>query len=276
MRCLQNPWIRFLRLPALYTVPGDVWVGAALAQNPLLWRPLFAVCFAYLFGMALNDLVDESRDRESRPERPLPSGRIRKSRAWMLCGTLALGAVLLFPRPAMLGLLLLISVYNFVKQRQLIPGALCMAGCRGMALWIGAGAPASLKALLPGFVIWGGLIFLITLLADQEGRVPFSGGWMARMLTAGWLLAPLPALLLGTPRFPVFLPWALLAALALQNYRQILDQEKLLPRNTGQWLSMLIPLQSAFLFALAPLWQGALILCLWPLLRGLIRQIQIS
>ncbi|MGW1862898.1 UbiA family prenyltransferase, partial [Streptomyces collinus] len=74
-------WAELLRLPALFTVPGDVLAGAAAVSGRTGPRTLLAagssLCL-YEAGMALNDWADREEDAAERPHRPLPSGRISK------------------------------------------------------------------------------------------------------------------------------------------------------------------------------------------------------
>lgn len=69
-----------VRLPAVLSVPGDVFVGAATsgqARDIPRAAGLAAAssCF-YLAGMALNDYADREVDARERPNRPIPSGRV--------------------------------------------------------------------------------------------------------------------------------------------------------------------------------------------------------
>ncbi|MZG15114.1 prenyltransferase, partial [Streptomyces sp. SID5914] len=77
-------WAELLRLPALFTVPGDALAGAAAAGARPGPRTLLAIgsslCL-YEAGMALNDWADRAEDAAERPHRPLPSGRIRPAAA---------------------------------------------------------------------------------------------------------------------------------------------------------------------------------------------------
>ena len=269
-------WIRLSRFPAVLTVPGDVWVGAALAGQELSISKTLSVALLYLFGMVFNDLVDEPRDRENKSKRPLPDGQISKTAAWVCCFLLVNIAFLLQSGVPMFVLLFLIISYNLLKNSHVLIGALLMASCRCAVLWMGAGAPAVGTALVLLFVVWGLIIIGITLMAERENKGTSWSTLGASGMTLLWLAAPLVALGLGKPRYLVFLPWALIALLGYQNFVQIKAQGEMHPRNTGLWLSMLIPLQAAFLFALAPIWQGGVILCLWPLLRWSIQKIKIS
>ena len=88
------PWLRLLRLPNLFTAPGDSLAGYFLAsafignKTVSLWTiVLLAVTsvFIYAFGVVMNDLVDYKEDCINRPERPLPSGKISRQRATGIC-----------------------------------------------------------------------------------------------------------------------------------------------------------------------------------------------
>lgn len=66
-------WAELLRLPALFTVPGDALAGAAAAGVRPGPRTLLAIgsslCL-YEAGMALNDWADRAEDAAERPHRP--------------------------------------------------------------------------------------------------------------------------------------------------------------------------------------------------------------
>ncbi len=77
-------WAELLRLPALFTVPGDALAGAAAAGARPGPRTLLAIASSlclYEAGMALNDWADRAEDAVERPHRPLPSGRVRPAAA---------------------------------------------------------------------------------------------------------------------------------------------------------------------------------------------------
>ncbi|MFE7995466.1 prenyltransferase, partial [Streptomyces shenzhenensis] len=72
-------WAELLRLPALFTVPGDALAGAAAVAARPGPRTLLAIgsslCL-YAAGLAPNDWAARDEDAAERPHRPLPSGRI--------------------------------------------------------------------------------------------------------------------------------------------------------------------------------------------------------
>ncbi len=74
-------WLQLIRLPNVFTLLADC-IAAAIVAVGLAWRPsaflpvLLVSLLAYWAGMILNDVVDIEEDREHRPDRPLPSGKI--------------------------------------------------------------------------------------------------------------------------------------------------------------------------------------------------------
>src|SRR5690606_22085330 len=77
-------WAELLRLPALFSVPGDALAGAAAIGVRPGRGTLLAIgsslCL-YEAGMALNDWADRAEDAVDRPHRPIPSGRIHPTAA---------------------------------------------------------------------------------------------------------------------------------------------------------------------------------------------------
>jgi len=148
-----NPWFRLFRLPNLLTVPGDPLAGFLLAAGPfdsphvlpLLAATGTSLCL-YLFGLAINDLVDLEVDRIERPERPLPAGELTRPQVRMAAIALALsglnlalaaGRSVLFLASVLAGLIL---AYNASLKHRPWPGALSMGLCRGLSLFIGVAA----------------------------------------------------------------------------------------------------------------------------------------
>lgn len=98
-------YLRLMRLPNVFTALSDVAMGFAFARD---WSRPFRVsdaillaCLAaasallYAAGMVLNDVFDVEVDRQERPFRPLPSGRISLGGARVLgFAMLVLGVLL--------------------------------------------------------------------------------------------------------------------------------------------------------------------------------------
>lgn len=186
-----NGWLRLVRLPNLFTVPGDVLAGMAVvlchARNGHVptTTQIAAACFAsvllYAAGLLDNDLVDQPRDAKERPDRPLPSGAVPRSHVIIVlvlfCVTaLLLGYFMLTLEAVGVEVVLLaaILVYNRIKQACPLTGGLMMGLCRGLNLLFGAAVLAG--GLLDPLLIWPALlagcwavyIFSVTLLAQRE------------------------------------------------------------------------------------------------------------
>lgn len=150
-----------VRLPAALSVPGDTLAGAAasggLGRRAVL-MPVASVLL-YWAGMALNDYADRNLDREERPERPIPSGRVSPGQALALAAGLTAGGVgvaaLAGGRPGLRAAAALGAVvwsYDLVLK-QGPAGPVAMAAARGLDVMLGAGgavrdagAPAVLLA----------------------------------------------------------------------------------------------------------------------------------
>lgn len=270
-------WIKFVRLPTVLTVPGDLLVGAAVVGRDVSWPSVVAVGLAYLFGMALNDVMDVKQDRVERPERPLASGTITSTQGRVACTVLGVGALLIYPEES-LGLLLgLIVLYTLLKSVHPLLGALLMAACRGAAVWIGAGAPWELSFPLIGVMgFWMLLIAGITLLADLENDPGKPGRGLSGIVAGGWLGGVLLILFNSGSPYWTGIPFLILAAMLWRNHVAIRRQTCVLPRNIGVLLSLLIPLQSLVLMAYQQFLPGAGLLLTWPLLRYMAKRVAMS
>jgi 4-hydroxybenzoate polyprenyltransferase len=150
-------WLQLLRLPNLFTVPGDPIVGFLLASGEanggaavLDGRVAFAIVSSvclYSAGLIINDLFDLAEDRRDRPARPLPSGQIAPKYAWIAAVILSiLGLGMMFAAAGSSGLQLAavllgcIALYNGLTKHVPVLGALNMGLCRGLSLLLGATA----------------------------------------------------------------------------------------------------------------------------------------
>jgi 4-hydroxybenzoate polyprenyltransferase len=153
-------WLQLLRLPNLFTVPGDPLAGYVLASgivpflmNHVEWDAIKLLgCMAvsillYSAGLVLNDVMDLAEDRRERPYRPLPSGAISRRAAIAAFFLLAMAALaiayLLNPHTLMpltfaAALLGVILIYDCIAKGIPIVGPLNMGLCRGLSLLLGA------------------------------------------------------------------------------------------------------------------------------------------
>ncbi|MBR6058739.1 MAG: UbiA family prenyltransferase [Victivallales bacterium] len=192
------PWLRLLRLPNLFTAPGDSLGGYFLASafkgdvsiNVWIIVLLAAISvFTYAFGVVMNDVMDYQEDCRNRPERPLPSGKISRDRATIFCAQLwGLSVVLLVICTklkclvfydvlfVLFGLWLTIVLYNFWLKRYRLVGSIAMGLCRGLNFLLGVtatGYSTSLGKIWPVFVPFVAVtayIAAVTWLADKENE----------------------------------------------------------------------------------------------------------
>jgi hypothetical protein len=152
-------WRELLRAANVFTAVSNVVAGALIAIGP--WPDpwaLLAACVAsvllYEAGMVLNDAFDADLDTLERPERPIPSGRIDRQRAflvgWSLLAAGVVAAAIAGSRAATPGpvvvalcLALMIVLYDSgLKQTWAGPGAL--GWCRTLNVLLGASLAAGL------------------------------------------------------------------------------------------------------------------------------------
>ncbi|MEU7209865.1 SCO3242 family prenyltransferase [Streptomyces sp. NPDC044989] len=183
-------WAELLRLPALFTVPGDALAGAAAAGARPGPRTLLAIgsslCL-YEAGMALNDWADRAEDAVERPHRPLPSGRIRPAAALAAAGVLTGAGLALAAgagRPALtIAVPLAATVWAYdLTLKHTSAGPAAMAAARGLDLLLGAAATGGgTRAALPSAALLGSHTLAVTAVSRRE-------------TTGGSVLAPLAAL----------------------------------------------------------------------------------
>jgi 4-hydroxybenzoate polyprenyltransferase len=205
-----QPWLALLRLPNLFTIPGDVVVGYLIAESQFeridlvlgysftKWEfasyaflpALASVLSIYCYGLISNDLADYEEDSEERPERPLPSGRISlraaKSAAFALLA-LGLGFAKLANDEVFVlacSLAALVASYNFFLKRFDLLGPLALAACRVMSLlagYLACGAQFSVSRpppfLLAASAVWGFYIFAVSTAARSETKPAGVARW---------------------------------------------------------------------------------------------------
>jgi 4-hydroxybenzoate polyprenyltransferase len=177
-----------MRPANIVTAIADILAGIAMAGTLSFARfelsaitlLVLATAFLYGGGVVLNDVFDTELDKIERPERPIPSGLIKKSNA-AIFGTLLLvmgiaaGALSnthhQFPASVIIAALIAITavVYDKWMKHHSFFGPLNMGICRGLNLLLGMSIyPVTLQfywfiALVP--VIY---IFAITMISRGE------------------------------------------------------------------------------------------------------------
>jgi 4-hydroxybenzoate polyprenyltransferase len=195
---------RVSNLPTVWTntLAGATLAGAAVGPGGLI---LLALAFSLLYtgGMYLNDAFDRDIDRRERPERPIPSGRVRAGTVFAIGFTL-LGVGVLTVAAAAVGptgggvsavtsgalLAGVITAYDaWHKANPLSP--VVMGLCR-VLVYVTAALAAAGRT---GPAVWGGaavvLSYLIglTYVAKQENLTEIRNLWPLAFLGAPFLYA---------------------------------------------------------------------------------------
>ncbi|MFC9609237.1 SCO3242 family prenyltransferase [Streptomyces sp. NPDC056938] len=261
-------WAELLRLPALFTVPGDALAGAsAVGLRP--GRGTFlaigsSLCL-YEAGMALNDWADRAEDAVDRPHRPLPSGRIRPAAALAAAGGLTAAGLALATRagrPAALAAgALAATVWAYDLGLKKTPaGPVAMAAARGLDVLLGAAATAGRlhRTALPAATTLAAHTLAVTAVSRNEtqgGDVKAPLGalaatlaltritWRAPRLPAGRRVAAAPGLS-GTTTAALAAAYAATAARPYLH-AALNPSPPLTQRAVGGGIRAMIPLQAA-------------------------------
>ena len=240
-------YLRLFRLPNVFTAFADVVMGFVFVQSGDAWMSqpgallalgslVLASGLLYTAGMVLNDVYDVEVDTKERPQRPLPSGRIRVPWARFLGYFMLVFGVLLAAaagwlhseqaaipwRPGAIALLLAMSVvlYDAVLKKLWI-APLAMGACRFFNVLLGmsvsgvvAGAPAAAMFFDPSELLTAGGIGLyivgVTQFARNEAKESPRNGLVAgiALMAGGFvLLGAFPHFGLGPQRAPQFERW---------------------------------------------------------------------
>ncbi|MEU0117654.1 SCO3242 family prenyltransferase [Streptomyces bobili] len=205
-------WAELLRLPALFTVPGDALAGAAAATARPDRRTVLAIASSlclYEAGMALNDWADRAEDAAERPHRPLPSGRVRPAAALgAACALTAAGLALAARagRPALtVAAPLAVTVWSYDLVLKGTPaGPFAMAAARGLDLLLGAAATTGrISQALPSAALLSTHTLAVTTVSRHETRDGTPAAPLAALATTGalaWLLHHRPPRDRSSPR----------------------------------------------------------------------------
>lgn len=193
-----------VRVPNLFTVPGDPLAGALLAMadhgwnEPLPWAATGASLCLYAAGLIDNDLADLDEDRRDRPGRPLPSGAVSTPHASAARLVLLIAGLGLAAACNVQSFLVACAIaaavlaYNRVLKRIPVLGPLAMGACRGLSVLLGAVAVAPLAAEASwtgsGVAALAIYIAAVTQMARDETGIP------GRARTIGVLIGLLPLL----------------------------------------------------------------------------------
>ncbi len=213
-------YLTLVRFPSIFSAMSNIWAGFFIAAGfqegvsvTALVSGLIASALFIMAGMALNDVADRVEDALERPDRPIPSKKIKAKQATSFSiAIIVIGLLLIFSikLSAMLVAAILcysIYLYNFVLKKGKY-GPLAMALCRvfnlllGVMLGLGQTGLFEFINLKTFFALLslGMYIYLVTFLARDEtrgnsreratafmlGMMLWGGMWLGYFLSSSW------------------------------------------------------------------------------------------
>ena len=280
-------WIELIRLPNLFTVPGDPLAGFFLAGSLAMKDvdisraifPAIAALFIYVGGLIGNDVADQEEDRRDRPQRPIPSGRVSRTTAFAASAVIAaLGLAIascagfpVFTEACLTQLA--VMAYNGRLKRHAISGAIAMGACRGLSFLMGVAAacPRLLGDMSVVVAAIGVTAYIagITWIADRETSEEYIGLRRWTPLLSLTICLPLVRALAGKAAVPfavlglMAVGWAFYQGGRLKG----IPAKQVLGSAIGSLIRGLLLIQAAFcsLGGAAGLAVAAALLVLWPL-----------
>jgi 4-hydroxybenzoate polyprenyltransferase len=265
---LRSPfraWLELMRLSNAPTIITNVLVGCAAAgaaasgggdlpPGGTIVMVCAAMLLMYAGGMAMNDAFDASIDAIERPSRPIPSGRVGRSSAWVFAaGSLGAGIGLcaLLSRPAfILSVVLAASIVAYNAVHRLTACSVALMGlCRGLVPVVACAAvtwPLPWELLAPPALGMATYVTLLSVMARRE-----AAGSIGQRAWLAWLLLP-AALLPGAavPEAPwesTILPGVLLVGWWIYSTLQLKREPRRIGRAILGWLAGICLVDAVYL-----------------------------
>lgn len=277
-------WLRLIRVPNLFSVPGDPLAGLALVgllDGALAPWSHFAVAAGvalclYSYGLILNDICDLRTDRVERPERPLPARQISIRKAALAGGAFlvaGLGLALFGGGAALLCTAVLlaavVTAYDAIFKRHVLLGNLAMGACRGLSFLLAVEPARWLSGIGLIALLAAAYFAAVTGVARHENE-SIRHGWLAWVPVVALAAIGGAGALLPWPRqdvaFPLIAGALLFTSLYAAGYvGWRLTRTRVSPNLTRQAIGLFIRnwtgVQAAVLvFGGASAWLGAVIL----------------
>ena len=235
-------YLLLIRLPNVFTTPSNILVGyfAAVAVAEADGVHLIALMISsgllYVAGIILNDYFDIEIDKRERPRRPLPSGKISKTRALVIAiiALVIANTIALTLSPVSLAvslaLTLAIIAYDY-KLKHGLSGPFAMGGTRFLNVIYGA-SPVLLYLDNQSYVIVGvaaGSLFLytisITVLSKKETGTERPNSTIIYFMVLGIISAVLALGLLLHLQWAFLLNLSIFTVVMIVTFKQYLAKE---------------------------------------------------
>jgi 4-hydroxybenzoate polyprenyltransferase len=275
-------YLRLMRPANIVTAVADILAGVAISgflnhENdfaPLVWLTLSTVGL-YGGGVVMNDVFDAALDSKERPERPIPSGLIRKPEATAL-GILLLtaGVGVAFLASEISGILafaiaIAAIVYDKWTKHFSLWGPFNMGVCRGLNLLLGLSI-VPMQVSEYWFLAIVPVIYIAAITMISQGEV--HGGKKPTLLVAAflYLLAMAGILCVSISRHQALTTtffvaiWAFMVFLPLRNALRK-PEAKMLGRAVKAGVLALILMNAAWASAFGATYLALVIILLLPL-----------
>ncbi len=213
------PLLQLIRLPNVLTAAADSLAGWLLGGGSLgeagRWAPLaIASMVLYAAGMALNDVFDAEIDRQERPGRPIPSGRVSRSFAGglgaigLVVGPLVAGLSGSFTSLIVAGVLAAVILAYDAGLKRTVLGPGVMGACRGLNLLLGLTHVPALGGLVTWLAaaMYGLFVCGITWISRSETESGRTGNLLVGLTVQDLALIGLMAAALQPGKYPNPLP----------------------------------------------------------------------
>lgn len=215
LRTTIRAYAELSRLSNIPTCVSNVLTGSAIAglgYSPnwlTITLTIIAITLLYIAGMALNDAVDYKIDKQQRPGRPIPSGRISLRAAYtftIICFCIAIAILASISIPALIcGLVLTVTIILYdLLHKKIAAAAILMGVCRGLVYLTAASAIAwpldwqTITILASAITLY---ITVLTIIAQAETAKSFGlRKWLAIALP---IVALAPAIALRPESWPL-------------------------------------------------------------------------
>jgi len=203
---------RVSNLPTVWTnlLAGLAVGGALIAPEPMrsgladallsAWGLIVGVSFLYIAGMVLNDVCDVAVDRTERPQRPLPSGRVKWNHAFAFVVVVGLAGVALIATggwlPAALGIALAVTIIAYNTLHSATGWSVVLMGlCRGWVYVLGIVWVAGIESLAMHAWLLTAIMTAYTLMITVAARGEASDmpRWQRAGRAVAWVMLLVPA-----------------------------------------------------------------------------------
>lgn len=276
-------WLQLVRIPNIFTVPGDILAGHAAVTvfTDFSLFKFLMLCLAsallYCGGLVLNDCFDYEEDLRERPKRPLPSGAISMQEAyagWLIMTAASL-LICRMLSPASfkiaLTIVILVILYNGPARKLPKLAFIIMGLCRGFNILLGAstawGTDSLALNISPIFITETLYILAVTFIAYNETR---------KLPKQIWCRMPLYISVIGSVYCIMIHGFNVIGlcvcllylgvTMAICNSLNKSLPVKMIPPKIGQLIRNLMLLQAAFTVMADPeyLWFAVIILAAVP------------